>query len=400
MGLRFSKRIRVIPGVRLNLGLRGLSLGLGPRGSSIGIGQRGVYGNLGIPGSGLSLRERLDTSAGQPRRVSRVGSDPLPDQFTIQVPLGKGGAVILRSIDDEPLPHAMSEGLFKTRGKQISEQVQQACSEYGRQVAQARDIHLATPAPNPPSAYSASDFGSESPVAPRPLKYHWLLRLFESHRIRIDHANREANSVHAQAMNTWADGKAVHDAHQRALRDAFALAAAGDVTGYEEVLNAVLEEIDWPYETSVSWEVACSKVALDIDLPEIEHLPTGLPAPAGRGGREIKIKALTDTAKRRAYALHVHAVVLRCAGEIFHALPFVQEAVISANTQRIDSATGQLSDDYILSVSIARDAWEKIDFSKLETISPIDALERFDLRRSMTKTGIFRPVAPIDSPIS
>jgi len=59
MALRFRHRIKIFPGVRLNLSARGMSLSLGPRGASVTLGSRGTYANLGIPGSGLSYRTRL-----------------------------------------------------------------------------------------------------------------------------------------------------------------------------------------------------------------------------------------------------------------------------------------------------------------------------------------------------
>lgn len=59
MAFRFRHRIKIFPGVHLNLSARGLSLSLGPRGASVTLGSRGTYANLGIPGSGLSYRTRL-----------------------------------------------------------------------------------------------------------------------------------------------------------------------------------------------------------------------------------------------------------------------------------------------------------------------------------------------------
>ena len=65
MGLRFRKSIKILPGVRLNLGKSGLtSLTVGPRGASVSVGKRGTYANVGIPGTGLSCRTRLDSGRG------------------------------------------------------------------------------------------------------------------------------------------------------------------------------------------------------------------------------------------------------------------------------------------------------------------------------------------------
>lgn len=60
MAIRFQKRIKILPGVRLNISKSGVSTTIGGRGASVNIGKRGIYGNAGIPGTGLSMRERLD----------------------------------------------------------------------------------------------------------------------------------------------------------------------------------------------------------------------------------------------------------------------------------------------------------------------------------------------------
>jgi len=59
MGFRFQKRISILPGVRINLSKSGVSTSLGPRGADVNIGKDGVTANAGIPGTGLSYRQKL-----------------------------------------------------------------------------------------------------------------------------------------------------------------------------------------------------------------------------------------------------------------------------------------------------------------------------------------------------
>nr|WP_238597265.1 DUF4236 domain-containing protein [Pseudomonas sp. MF6394] len=54
MGFRFSKRITIVPGVRLNISGKGVSTSIGPRGLSMTMGRNGTYLNAGLPGTGLS----------------------------------------------------------------------------------------------------------------------------------------------------------------------------------------------------------------------------------------------------------------------------------------------------------------------------------------------------------
>lgn len=54
MGLRFRKSIKLVPGVRLNIGLRRASLSIGGKGFTYNVGSNGSGVTVGIPGSGLS----------------------------------------------------------------------------------------------------------------------------------------------------------------------------------------------------------------------------------------------------------------------------------------------------------------------------------------------------------
>lgn len=58
--MRFQKRFTIMPGVRVNVGKTGVSTTVGRRGTSVNVGKGGVHGNAGIPGTGLSMRKRLD----------------------------------------------------------------------------------------------------------------------------------------------------------------------------------------------------------------------------------------------------------------------------------------------------------------------------------------------------
>lgn len=71
MGFRFQRRIKIIPGVTLNVGKRGVSTSIGRRGAHITFGQNGVRTTAGIPGTGISY-----TSLSKP---SQAPEQPLPE---------------------------------------------------------------------------------------------------------------------------------------------------------------------------------------------------------------------------------------------------------------------------------------------------------------------------------
>lgn len=78
MGLRFSKRVRIFPGVRLNFSTKGISTTIGVRGASVNFGRRGSFLNLGLPGSGISYRTQISKSEKAFRNIETSPLDDLP----------------------------------------------------------------------------------------------------------------------------------------------------------------------------------------------------------------------------------------------------------------------------------------------------------------------------------
>ncbi|HAG7339453.1 DUF4236 domain-containing protein [Escherichia coli] len=59
MGFRFRKRIRIAPGLAININKSGVSTSIGGKGSTINIGKKGVKMTNGLPGTGLSHTTNL-----------------------------------------------------------------------------------------------------------------------------------------------------------------------------------------------------------------------------------------------------------------------------------------------------------------------------------------------------
>ena len=59
MAWRYRKRIKIAPGVHINLSKSGVSTTIGTKGASVNIGKNGTYLNTGIPGTGLYNRRKL-----------------------------------------------------------------------------------------------------------------------------------------------------------------------------------------------------------------------------------------------------------------------------------------------------------------------------------------------------
>ena len=55
MGFNFRKSFKIVPGVRLNVGKKGISsVSVGPRGAKVNIGKKGTRTTVSAPSKGLS----------------------------------------------------------------------------------------------------------------------------------------------------------------------------------------------------------------------------------------------------------------------------------------------------------------------------------------------------------
>ncbi len=81
MGFRFSRRIKLLPGVSINLSKSGASVSVGPRGAKVTVGPRGVTQTVGLPGTGLyyTTTSRSGTTRKAPMLPANV---PPPVQST------------------------------------------------------------------------------------------------------------------------------------------------------------------------------------------------------------------------------------------------------------------------------------------------------------------------------
>ncbi len=76
MAWRYSKRVKVAPGVFMNISKNGINTSIGVRGASMTFGNNGTYLNTGIPGTGFYNRKRIGVSSVPKVRYSQPASTP------------------------------------------------------------------------------------------------------------------------------------------------------------------------------------------------------------------------------------------------------------------------------------------------------------------------------------
>jgi hypothetical protein len=84
MGFRFRRSVKILPGIRLNFGSRGISTSIGVRGAHVTFGRTGTRTTVGLPGTGLSYTH-LD-------RPHRSVSTPMTAQPNSDAEIPQGSA--------------------------------------------------------------------------------------------------------------------------------------------------------------------------------------------------------------------------------------------------------------------------------------------------------------------
>jgi hypothetical protein len=64
MGLRFYRRVKILPGLSVNVSKSGPSLSVGVRGAHVTFSRRGVTRTVGIPGTGIYWTDRTGHHTG------------------------------------------------------------------------------------------------------------------------------------------------------------------------------------------------------------------------------------------------------------------------------------------------------------------------------------------------
>ena len=388
MTLRFRKSIKLAPGIRWNISGSGSSWTFGPRGATVNVGKRGTFLNTGIPGTGLSSRSQLGNS--QSRAAgSSAGSVTTP----LTVGIKDDGTLYFQDKEGNPVADNVVETAKKQNRAAIQGLIERKCEEINSQVEGLGQIHWETPDCNTRPKFEEPDFEVDAPTAPTFKNPGFFDRIFKSRLKRIAASNDAIRLSYERSLEKWEQEKAAFEVAVAHKRDFVQRLIYTDTAAMEQYLEGRLQEIAWPRETSISFDIRDNglKLYCDVDLPELEEMPRYTASVPSRG-LKLSIEEFSQTKLQKLYSEHIHGVVFRIAGEIFAALPVLEHLTISAYSQRRSKVTGVLADEYLISVRIDRSRWKQIDFNTLKSIDVTVALERFELRRTMSKSGVFTAV--------
>jgi hypothetical protein len=385
----------------MNFSNSGVSWTLGPRGANVSIGKRGTFLNGSIPGTGLSDRARLasgrSTNSVAPRSVSS-GEEGRTITQTAVVEVQQDGSVTFR----DGTGNVLSEEWMARAKAQAADTIRQllktTSDKINSDVVAIIDIHTTTPKPVDTLTYDCATYEESAPLPPVSVKPIWWLRWLRSHTESVARRNDERTRAHSSALAAWNARRDEFLAGEQRRKRFIEIEVFESASARELWVDEQLASIAWPRETQVSYELEpdASSITLDVDLPEIEDMPSRNARPAERGSKLV-FKQFGQRALESNYARHVHGLLLRVIGEMYASLPMLQRVRAAGYTQRANAASGQIEDVYVLWLSTTRDTWSKLNFDSLALVEPIAAFTLFDHRRDLSATNKLKP---IDLPLS
>ncbi|MCM3758515.1 DUF4236 domain-containing protein [Sporosarcina aquimarina] len=349
MGFRFQKRIKIAPGVRLNINKSGVSTSLGRRGASVTVGKRVVRANVGIPGTGISYSEQLTSK--RPRRSATRTAPVTKPAFSAkakEVEAYTSYIDMLLSIHVETVQPVDWESIFQ---------------EYLDELA---------------------EYGSNAEVARRKLEKFqptWFDRL-----CRREEAKRRALS---EELNKAAEQDRIVLSEKRAMSEQASLVLAGDESAWLEALLAhhAFDTIE-QFGNTVHAQFRNSELAVYVELGDEEVVPAEVLSLTAKGN--LSRKKMGKTNYYSLYQDYVCSCILGAGRNVLAILPAEQVLIHVYDRSQADEPPVK---GCIVSVRIRREELSGVLFELQDSSRTI---ETFEHHMNHLKTKGFRLVEELE----
>ena len=405
MAFRFQKRVKVAPGLRLNISKKGISTSFGKRGISVNLGRRGLYGNIGLPGSGLSYRTRLDHLT--QKTFSRQEKDYFPkavslkyektsskivfvDEHNQQIPLDIERDIKREFPDEINLLFEQKEEKMNIQTNQLLELhknilKEKSVEELKELARNAISFHLEPPMEKEIFEEMKDEFDNKLSFLER-----LQLILPSRRKLFLEKVQQEAKVQYNSELAQYEQAKEDYEMTKQQRMEKVDNVINGSVSAMEIWLEEFLAELDFPLETNVSFNIlTTTTVNLDVDLPQMEEIPL-TKAEILKSGK-LKIHKKSQKELREHYAVMVGGTALYLCSYVFSLLPTCTKIIISGYTQVKNKATGYTDDQYIYSLKVDRRIFYSLNMNE---VHPIAAFSNFEPIMNATKTFIFREITP------
>lgn len=428
--MRFRKSIKIMKSVRLNFSKSGVSLTAGVRGASVNFGSKGTYLNTGIPGTGLYDRTRIDEDINSSSiRASAGVSSHKYVELAITVGIEDNGSYFIKDqngslITDETILRKIKRSeAYKDKILELGEKFVNEKTDENQAFI---DIHKLSPVlisesdvnhgleHLQPLVYKRKSFEKSVPdqdamrsdleaTATRDI---WSLAFWTLKKRRSEFVASNLPIVFESAMKQYhsdnenfiASENQTEEKKNGEYLEAFNLQKSelhsflsGKQDWVEEKIDLFLGDMTLPVDFSVSYEYneTTGELSVDLDLPEIEDLPTTKATSLSSG--KVKAKEKTQKEIRQEYLRCISGLAFFFACSFFNISTHISSVLISGFTQRLNKKTGKVADDYVYSVVFDRVGVSAIEVSNID---PVVAFESFPHRRSVSKTYDVASIVP------
>lgn len=451
MTFRFRHTVSVSEGVRLVKGPRVINLSDLTRAQAWSEHDQQFHAPLTLPTSGLHYTTRFDNTRAHQHRAFQLREQQKwkNKAYDLLVTLTDGQEMPVASfspslnaqhqlqlhttegtyLNDADMAVVWSElpQLMRCWLEQLAKDINGPLSDYLSLHEEAPEVQSSIP------AYIPAEFADPQPQRPDPLSlpaepeypkppsirlWHRLvpgrqqqmarahqnaIHEWQTAKLRWKSETHQAKSASDRARqrykaysSVWKARKLAHDAEQQVYTEQFSTLLLNDESLMTEVLIAELNQLDWPCQTHINaqFNLNTRVVWLDVDLPGLDQV-SKQHAQISLQTQSVKIRDKSEEQILKEYAHHVRSSIVRLVGVVLGSLPAMDEVVVSGYTTRKDPDTGFERDDYLISVSVSREAYALLDFAHMEDHDPKTVLDHFNVKEA-TQSHQFSSIQPFE----
>lgn len=384
--MRFRRSVRIIKGVKLNFSGSGVSLSVGMRGLNYTIGKNGTYVNYGIPGTGMYERKKYQNS----KKEESINN------FNIE--MDSDGYVSFYDdnwniIYDEKIIRKIKKTyLYKLKLSQIVLKMEQKLELKGddyvrlyKKLEKVENIQLYKDFLKElkPKKYFKLEFCETKPNINDILiklekeakeKISWLY-LWKRKKMIGEYLENNKDENLRREIKIWEEKKdefiktelrKEKEINQKYLLEYkevkrhFEKVLNNDIDYLENLLKELLNEIELPFDYNLDYEIIENRILIDLDLPEIEDMPSEKIKVMANGTAKVKNKTKKEI--KEDYYNCVIGLTMLISNKIFNKCFGIEDIIISSYTQRLNKRKNEIDDVYIYSAYIRRENFIGKDF--------------------------------------
>lgn len=429
--MRFRKSIKICKGVKINFSKSGASCTFGIPGCSVNVGKKGTYLNSGIPGTGLYNRTKLGGYSNNKKLNSYNNSYnkslEMPLCFNLQ--LNEDGSILFYNnyggliTDPAVIRKIKATDEFKSKRDKLMEE---SFSNINSKTESIINIYKLSPKTESladytnlleslkPMVYLKNQYTISEPTMNDVIKIlkneaeskvctkkFWKIKALKEKYVEDNKEIRFSELYSNWKNEKEAFEKKENEIEQRkndcylqeynSIKGKLEGIIHGDVPIVENEIKTWLSTVELPIDFDLQFEYNKNTLMVDLDLPEIEDMPTEKAAKLANG--TVKKKNKTQKEVKEDYVNCVFGLAVFFASNLFNLSPSIKNIVLSGYTQRRNQKTGDIQDDYVYSIKFLRDVFEKRDNLQEK---PLDFCMKFENRCNITSTMIMKTIKPFE----